>query len=196
MQQLDIVNLALSRLGQPSISAMSEASTEAAQATAVWENALYTTLHAFRWPFCSKRVELALVEESPENYPYAYKYALPSDIIQPYEIIGDFPEQHIPFLVEGTYLYTDRETAVLSYTYKELRCSRFSPTFCDALSWRIAGDLSLSLAGASTYAQRAQQQYDACLMQARAQAAQSSEPKRNRHSRYMRARGYHIMRNL
>lgn len=188
MQQLEIVNLALARLGQPSISAMSEASNEAARVSAVWDNALLATQHAFRWPFLMTRVGLALVEETPDSFPYLYEYALPSDMVQAYEIVSGIPDVHVPFLIEGSYLYTDKEDAVLVYSFKETRCSKFSPTFCDALAWRIAGDLSLSLSGSTQYAQTAEQNYQQCLSMAKAQAANSDLPKRARISRYVKAR--------
>ena len=63
MQKIDIINLALARLGQASIASLSEGSEEAAKASAVWEGALLTTLQACRWGFNVKREPLALLEE-------------------------------------------------------------------------------------------------------------------------------------
>lgn len=181
MQKIEIINLALSRLGNPTITDLKEGSDEASKAAAVWDSALESTLQAYRWGFNTRREALGLLEENPAGYPYRYRYNAPTAMLQPYEIFDEAPElgKPIPFLYEDGSIFTDKENAVLVYAYKEDRCSMFSPVFVEALSWRLVGDLAVALTQKSQFAGWAQQNYEQAIGVAKALAGNSRRPKRN-----------------
>lgn len=189
MQKIDIVNLALARLGQSSIASLNEGSEEAAKANAVWEGALLTTLQAFRWGFNTKRARLALQEEEPEGYTYQYRYAAPSGMLQPYEIVRALAvDEVIPYLFEGGSIYTNEPDAVLVYAAREERVSQFSPSFQDALGWRLAGDMAMALTQRPDMAKLAEEMYQKAISNARVLAGMARRGAR-RTPRYIQARG-------
>ena len=59
MHQIDIINLALTRMGQASVTSLTEGSAEAAAAAKVWDAALRSTLQEFRWGFNTRRAALS-----------------------------------------------------------------------------------------------------------------------------------------
>jgi hypothetical protein len=189
MQKIDIINLALARLGQASIASLSEGSEEAAKASAVWEGALLTTLQSCRWGFNTARARLALLEEEPEGYPYQYRYAAPSGMLQPYELVRPLMVgEAIPFLFEQGSIYTNEPDAVLVYAAREERVSQFSPSFQDALGWRLAGDMAMALTQRPDMAKLAEETFQKAIASARALAGMSRKGER-RTPRYIQARG-------
>ena len=189
MQKIDIVNLALARLGEPSISDMNEGSEEAAKVYAVWDGALEATLQAYRWGFNTKRQALGMIEENPAGYPYRYRYGAPDAMLQAYEIFDESPElgKVEPFLLEDGCVFTDKENAVLVYAVRVDQCSQFTPAFREALSWRLVGDLAIALTQDSRLAGWAQQNFEKAIDAAKALAGTSRTAKRNI-PRYIQAR--------
>ena len=190
MQKIDIVNLALARLGEPTINDLREGSEEAAKVHAVWDGALEATLQAYRWGFNVRRKALALQEENPAGYAYAYRYGAPAGMLQPYEIYTAQPEmgRPIPFLFEDQSIFTDEPDAILVYSVREDRCSLFTPAFRDALAWRLAGDLAMALTQRSDFAKLAQQNFNIAIDAAKAMSGNARKMKR-KVPRYIQARG-------
>lgn len=189
MQKIDIINLALARLGQASIASLSEGSEEAAKANAVWEGALLTTLQACRWGFNTARQRLALLEEEPDGYPYQYRYAAPSGMLQPYEIVRPLMVgEAIPFLFEQGSIYTNEPAAVLVYAERSDKVSAFPPSFQDALAWRIAGDMAMALTQRPDMAKLAEEMFQKAISNARALAGMARKAERTM-PRYIQARG-------
>ena len=188
MQKIDLVNLALARLGQASIASLTEGSEEAAKANAVWEGALLTTLQACRWGFNTTRARLALMEENPEGYAYQYRYAAPAGMLQPYEIVRPLMVcEAIPFLFEAGSIYTNEPDAVLVYAVRDDKVSHMPPSFQDALAWRIAGDMAMALTQRPDMAREAEQMFQKAISNARALAGMSRKAER-RTPRYIQAR--------
>lgn len=189
MQKIDIVNLALARLGQSSIASLTEGSEEAAKANAVWEGALLTTLQACRWGFNTNRQRLALQEIAPEGYPYQYRYAAPSGMLQPYEIVRPLMVgEVIPFIFENGSIYTNEPDAVLIYGERSEKVSSFPPSFQDALAWRICGDMAMALTQRPDMARTAEDMFQKAISNARALAGMSRAAERKT-PRYIQARG-------
>ena len=181
MQKIEIINLALSRLGSPTITDLKEGSDEASKAAAVWDSALESTLQAYRWGFNTGREALGLLEESPAGYPYRYRYNAPTSMLQAYEIFDETPElgKPIPFLYEDGCIFTDKENAVLVYAIRVNECSKFSPAFREALAWRLAGDMAMALTQRADFAKMCQQNFMQAIDTAKALAGNSRRAKRN-----------------
>ena len=190
MQKIDIINLALARLGQASIASLSEGSEEAAKASAVWEGALLTTLQACRWGFNVKREPLALLEEQPAGYQYAFRYAVPSGMLQPYAVVAAErrDDMGVPFLFENGSIFTSEPDAVLVYSVRSDKVSAFPPALQDALAWRIAGDMAMALTQRADMAELAEKMFQKAISSARALAGMSRKAER-RTPRYIQARG-------
>ena len=189
MQKIDIINLALARLGLPTISSLTEGSEEAAKASMCWEGAVDATLQAYRWDFNTRRTALALISEDPDGYPYRYCYGDPANMVQAYAIFDDSPghDRIIPFIHENRCIYTDQADAILIYGVRETAVSKFSPQFNDALAWRLVGDMAMALTQRTDLAKQAEQLFQQALSKAATLAANGRRQARRLPS-YIRAR--------
>lgn len=191
MHQIDIINLALTRLGQSSVTSLTEGSTEAAAAAKVWDAALRAALQEFRWGFNTRRCALPLKAEKPVGAAYAYAYGAPADLAQPYEIFQEdvTRDRPIPFLYEGGLIYTDQPSAVLVYGAVEESAASFPPQFCDALAWRLASELAAPLTNKTSLMEYAANRYADSVARARASAGNAQRPRDDKIPGYIRARG-------
>jgi len=170
--EVDICNLALAHLGDDAtIATLSppEGSAQAEKAARFYPIARNTLLEMHTWNFASKRGNLALTTNTLDQWDYAY--AAPADMMSPVAIIsptaqndyatrmsaGDTPGgitsnyaptivagQYTPqqFAVEGAYIYTNQENAMLRYQAYITDASLFSPLFVQTLSWHLASMLA------------------------------------------------------
>ena len=147
---VNICNLALAHLGErPNVSSIAppEGSSHAEKCAQFYPIARDVALEMRNWPFALKRV--ALTEVTNDSYAYQFKYALPADCIRPVSVfIPGFSDENTDtadFMVEGTALYTNAETASLRYLFRQTDTGKFSPLFVNALSWLLASYLAGSI---------------------------------------------------
>jgi len=145
--EVQICNLALSHLGNrgriASISPV-DGSAESDYCASFFALARNELLEMADWTFARKRVELALVTGPTTSWAYAY--ALPSDCMVPRRILtdatGNMEEDGEPYNIEGTYLFSDKQNAVLVYTRPITDAGTFSPSFVTAMSYLLASYLA------------------------------------------------------
>ena len=157
--EVDICNLALAHLGDDAtIATLSppEGSAQAEKAARFYPIARNTLLQMHTWNFAARRGNLALTTNTLDQWDYAY--VAPADMMSPISIIsptaqndyatrmsaGDTPGgitsnyaptivagQYTPqqFAIEGTYIYTNQENAMLRYQAFITDPSTFSPLF-------------------------------------------------------------------
>jgi len=170
--EVDICNLALAHLGDDATIASinpPEGSAQAEKAARFYPIARNTLLQMHTWNFAAKRGNLALTTNTLDQWDYAY--TAPADMMSPVAIIspssqndyatrmsaGDTPGgitsnyaptivagQYTPqqFAVEGAYIYTNQENAMLRYQSKITDTSIFSDLFVITLSWHLASMLA------------------------------------------------------
>ena len=170
--EVDICNLALAHLGDDATIATikpPEGSAQAEKAARFYPIARDSLLEMHTWNFASKRGALALTTVTLDQWEYAYQ--APADLMTPVAIIspsaqndyatrmsaGDTPGgitsnyaptivagQYSPqqFAVEGAYIYTNQENAVLRYQAYVTDPTLFSPLFINTLSWHLASMLA------------------------------------------------------
>ena len=166
--EIDICNLALAHLGDDATIASikpPEGSAQAEHAARFYPIARNTLLETHTWNFAAKRASLATTTNTTEQWEYAY--VAPADMMTPLAIIsptaqndystrmssGDTPggitSNYSPtivaghytpqqFAVEGDYIYTNQENAILRYQSLIIDSTKFSPLFVVALSWHLA----------------------------------------------------------
>jgi hypothetical protein len=156
---IDICNLALAHLGEiPNISSIDppEGSAHAEKCERFYPIARDAALEMRNWSFALKRVQLAPVEN--DNDHWAFKYALPSDMIRPVAIpipgvglnIGFMPCEQLArgqqnsadFTTEGDYLFTQAEDAELLYLFRLTDTTKFKPLFVNSVAWLLASYLA------------------------------------------------------
>jgi len=170
--EIDICNLALAHLGDDATIASikpPEGSAQAEHAARFYPIARNSLLESHTWNFAAKRASLATTTNTLSQWDYAY--VAPADMMTPVSIIsptaqndyatrmsaGDTPGgitsnyaptivagQYTPqqFAIEGTYIYTNQENAMLRYQAFITDPSTFSPLFVITLSWHLASMLA------------------------------------------------------
>ena len=155
--EVDIANLALANLGEAAnVSSLDppEGSVEAELCARFYRIARDELLAMHAWSFASRRVALAQLEQSIDQW--AYQYAAPADmmsataVLDPeagddYEVAGaKVPQDYaIESNADGDILIcTNLEDAVLRYQAKVTDTSRFPPLFVTSLSWMLASKLA------------------------------------------------------
>tara|TARA_R100000654_G_scaffold26801_1_gene50474 strand:- start:2091 stop:2759 length:669 start_codon:yes stop_codon:yes gene_type:complete len=170
--EIDICNLALAHLGDDATIASikpPEGSAQAEQAARFYPIARNTLLEFHTWNFASKRTSLATVNNTIDQWEYAY--VAPADMITPLAILsptaqndyatrmssGDTPGgitsnfaptilagHYTPqqFVIEDNLIYTNQENALLRYQSLITDSTKFSPLFVVTLSWHLASMLA------------------------------------------------------
>lgn len=159
--QVQICNNALYRIGSNRrISSLGEGSAEADLLADVYTPCLERTLEAARWPFATKRANLAQI--APEDvgyltkYPeYPYQYAWPADCLRALEVTNYqravTSDNAVRFRVESKLdgsariIFTDQPAAVLVYIQRVTSVAAFPALFENALEWALAAELALGL---------------------------------------------------
>ena len=143
----EIANLAISHLGiGKEIGNLETEKSEEAQAIRrFFDTVRNQVLRDFPWPFATKFVNLALVEQDPTE-EWAFSYRHPSDALKLRRILSGLRNDHrqskVPFRISrddsGLLIFTDFEDAQLEYTFEEEDPLRFPDDFIQALSFRLA----------------------------------------------------------
>lgn len=155
--EIEIVNLALSHLGDTaSVASLDppEGSAQAEHCARFYPIARDSLLEQHTWKFATRRTALALLESDQEQWDYAY--AKPSDCIAIIAVIDpETTDDQLasgiktgkPFTVEinddlAEVILTDQEDAVVRYICRTTDTTKFSPLFVRTLSHEIASMLA------------------------------------------------------
>lgn len=140
---IDVCNLALAHLGEtPNLSSIDppEGSAHAETLARFYPIARDAVLERKNWSFALKRVTLA--EVTNDSDAWAYKYALPADIIRSLAVlvdgVSDENGDSEAFDLEGAFIYTNAPEAVLRYVYRQTDLTKWTPHAVTALSWLLA----------------------------------------------------------
>lgn len=197
MDKIEICNMALSRIGASPIEAMTEASEEARKCNQFYEHDRRVVLRRFPWPWATRRVELAMLPDAPEDYLYAYRY--PADCVclrKIYAVEEDGHLRPLPDFVSykvvgdgsGIALYTNEPRVVAEYTENVSDTSIMDDIFQEALSWKLASSIAFKLTGNATITQMAASEYERIFLTAAADAANEENVKVPELSTFIRAR--------
>jgi len=164
-----IANLALSHLGnKDSLSDIeTDTSREAEVCRIFFDTVRDEMLRQFPWPFATKFAELSEVEEEPDppdEWGYSYRY--PSDCLYIRRILSgarnDSRATREPYKIgvdgTGKLIYTDLESAVVEYTFRNEDPTDYPDDFTMALSYRLASYMAPQLTQGDPFALR-----DFCL---------------------------------
>lgn len=177
MNKIEICNIALGRIGVENISRLDEESEAARTCRQYYDFARQNLLRQFPWTFAVRKVQLALLTTTPEDYKYAYRY--PAECLAVRTMYHSGCCDRIPKLnmykigsdEEGRVIYTNIEKAVMEYTADIEDASLFDAQFIDALAWKLAAEIAFKLTGRMDIAQNAQQAYLAFASQAQTEDA-------------------------
>ncbi|MDY0189063.1 MAG: hypothetical protein RBR16_14200 [Syntrophus sp. (in: bacteria)] len=140
-----IVNLALSRLGQPPITDIDEGTVTADKFKAVWDDIRDFVLATHPWNFAVKRASLARLAETPD-FKWSYYYQLPGDCLRVTQL-GEQEDEYLWEIEAEGKLATDEAEANIEYIARITEEGRYSPGFVNALAYRLAAEKCFDLTG-------------------------------------------------
>jgi hypothetical protein len=195
----EICNIAISHLGiGTEIANIDTEDSEPARACRrFYDRCLETVLREFAWPFATRVINPALVEEDPTTeWGYSYRYpvdclimkkiqsGLRTDTSQsraPYRIVGDD---------SGSLIYTDCEDAVIEYTALVEDVDNFASDFVMAFSYKLAHYIAPRISGGDPFAlqERIIKLYVLELSQAERSAYNEEQPDQEAFSEFDRER--------
>jgi hypothetical protein len=192
---VEICNIALTRIGQETINALDEESTEAKKCNVIYDALRRETLRTHSWAFASKI--RSLVKSATDTVPgWEYAYIYPKDCLyvqKVYSIAGnkelaEFRKIHSNV---GTYLVlvTNVDSAVMEYTADVTDSTLFDSLFVSALAWNIAANLAQSLTADAQIIQQAANMYRYTIDQAKVSNKSEQHTKDQATPSYITARG-------
>ena len=197
MDKITICNMALSRIGATPIESLTEASEEARRCVQFYEHDRRVVLRRYPWPWATRRVELALLVETPNDYAYAYRY--PADCVDlrklysvaedgHYRPLPDFVSYKIISDAEGRVILTNEERVAAEYTADVQDNDLMDEIFYEALSWKLASSIAFKLTGNATIVQMATSEYERIFSEALTDAENEQNVKVPELNTYIRAR--------
>jgi hypothetical protein len=131
--QIDIVNRALSHLGELPIVSMSDNIKTARVMDELWDVTRDAFLQFYPWNFALKRASIT-ADVSPPAWGYTNQYSLPNDFISLVDI-KDSPY----YTIEGSKILTDEGSPIyIRYIYKVTDTTLYPSTYVSALSLFLA----------------------------------------------------------
>jgi hypothetical protein len=166
---VQIINNALIKIGASAILTLTENSESARAANLIYEQVRDASIRDHVWNFAIRRVELAQNSTAPA-FEFSYQYNLPSDCLR----VLRMEDMGMYYKIEGGKLLTDEGTAKILYLSRVEDVNLFDALFVEALSARIAAELSVTLSESNTLYANMMEIYQRKIADARSMDAQES----------------------
>lgn len=181
--EVSICNNALVKLGSQTIISLTEDSKKGRLCNQLYPEMRDVILRSHIWKFAIKRKELAQAVGSPV-YGWSYSYPLPSDYLRVIE-----PDIHdYPYKIEGNALLCHEGRVFLQYIYRVTDPNKMDVSFREALSARLAFEMSIPLADDKSNHQLFEKRYERALSEARMVGAMEDYPGRLECETWLRSR--------
>ena len=146
--EVQIVNIALSWLGQQSINALTDNQNEAKIMNANYATSRDKVLGDHAWTFALRREVLAPIA-TPTEFGAPNKFLIPSDVIRvqrvyrPSTALQNEALQNARWVREGQYIISREAQVWAHFIFRETNSDRYSPQFAHALAARLAADTAM-----------------------------------------------------
>ena len=148
--EVEICNMALSRLGETNITSLTDTTKEAQQCELFFDQTRDEVLRDYDWNFAMGRVEVSPLSGDTFS-PFEYKYQLPNDclkVICPIDIASEsYQDLREDFLVEGRMLLTNLTPCAIRYTKKITNPTYYDSLFVECLALKLASKIAFNLTG-------------------------------------------------
>lgn len=170
--QVQICNLALSRLGASTITALTDNTTEAKLCNTFFTDIADEVMIEGSWPCTIKRTGLARTTNTP-SFGFTYEYQLPVDpfCLKVLQIDEDIPGS-IDYRIEGDKLLTDESTVKIRYIARLTDTEDWDTFLRRAFISRLASELAYPLTGEESKARAELEKYEMYVQRGLAQAGQ------------------------
>lgn len=173
-----IVNAALIRLGEATITALSDETKPARLANAIYADVRDAVTRAHPWNFAIARAELSANASAP-TWGYANAYDLPGDPDHCLRVLTVEGEDEVTgrWTIEGRQILSDLSAPIrLVYLRRIDAPDDTDPLFREALSARLARELAEPLGKSTSLQQAMGELYEAKLREARSADGQEGTP--------------------
>lgn len=155
LTHIDVINMALNKLGIDAIESVTNMSTRAEIVSRVWENCRERLLCAFDWGFAKRKAKLA--ETTDKTPGWAHTYGYPADCLAIRRLSSEaiatmtIPDDSYQFEVmasasgQSKIVACNAANAYAEYTKKDIGVNVMSPEAVAALVWLVAAEASLPL---------------------------------------------------
>lgn len=190
--QTDVVNLALTKLGQDRVININDDTEPARVIRANWDLALDYLLSSHPWKFAIVRAELAALASPPMN-TWSLQYRLPEDCLKLVQVSTDwiFYSMDVPtFELEGGMILTDEGAPLpVRYVTRITNTGLWPPQFARTMAMQLAADCCEKLTGSNTKGEKALVELERTITTARRMSAIERPPQRPNESSWLRSRG-------
>lgn len=169
--QITICNLALSKIGGGTITALDEGSAAASACKLIYDSVLAEVLQLRPWASCIARTTLARLAQPPA-FEWANAFELPADFLGLVRLGADCNHSP-PYAIEGRGLLTNEEAAPVLYVYLNNDPMSYEAALVDLIASRMAVELAMSVAGNASLKGVLAQEYEVKRQRAKAVDGQS-----------------------
>lgn len=171
LSQVAIVNRALIRIGDQSITAMTDQNPRARTMNAIWAGARDSLLRECPWNFATERDSLSASTTDPE-YDWAKAYPVPDDFL--YMVAT---EGNTPYRMEGNDILSNEGTALkITYIKQVTVTTEFDSLFVEALVARLAYEASARLSQDPSTEHRLRQDAELLVIRAKRLNGMEDDP--------------------
>lgn len=167
MTKEDIVNKALLKLGQETITNITDNNERAKIANKIFDSVKDSVICAHRWAFATKRASIS-ADETALAFGWKYRYALPQDFLRLNEICNSDPRETDNYEIEGGFILCDYATPLkIKYLASIDTPATFPPYFCEALACKLAFEFCERLKQDQSRKQMLMQEYGLAISEAK-----------------------------
>ena len=169
--KVEIVNLALARLGESPIQSLTEGTVPANMANVFYDPARRAALRDYNWNFAISTASLSRLVDGVAGFRFAF--ALPADCLRVIRIMGerDFSGSGGSYTLRSGKLCTDLEEVTIEYIRDVDDPSEFDDKFVEAFSCKLASDLAMPVRGSAELMANFANMYSALIARAAALSA-------------------------
>lgn len=171
MDRLDIINLALLKVGLPLAAALDDCDWNA---NFTFDKCVEEVLRSYSWGFAQKFESMGA--GGAPAFGFTKTFPLPADFVRAIDVhkFHDLRSPKARFQIKGKQLCSNVSPCYLRYVTKDVEPDDFPPDFTDAVACRIAMEITPLSAQSSTIVPRLAQLYQLALATAQATDAREN----------------------
>lgn len=191
--QVEIYNLALTRLGHDRLISPSDNVEAAYVLESIWPMTRDAVLASHPWRFAIRRAELASLATVPLGDEWSLQYQLPDECLRLVQVgeAWSFYEPDLEvFNVEGGKLLTNESAPLfVRYVQRVTNTGLFPAQFARVVALQLAMDACEKITNSSAKLQQIEQAYALAILMAKRQNAIERPPQKLADSDWLAARG-------
>jgi hypothetical protein len=178
MDSTTICNLALSKIGDQSITSLDDSTLESRFCKLFYPVVLAQVLMQNTWNFATHLATLSRNSVAP-IFDWNYSYQLPADFARITKFNAFTETDAIAnYEINGSTLLTDEESAQIAYISSSPDASTFSPSFVEVFALRLAAELAKPLAGSLDLKNQLLGEFKVAISEAGRIDANSTKPRK------------------